>query len=158
MSFGRELKSLYVVTTTNKCKTGVAGRLDPLSLFMSLFHSTECVWFFAHLLCSTRITMMPALISGDQQRVAASIIDILCLLQSTLPAVVQTVLCVLESFSGKGKKKKWKENWMPELINSFHFSLNNNSNQKRFVFVGGGGTIKSDVNLTRTLKMLFNQI
>lgn len=50
--------------------------------------------------------MMPPLISGDQQRVAASIIDILCLLQSTLPAAVQTVLCVLESFSGKGKKKK----------------------------------------------------
>lgn len=59
--------------------------------------------------------MMPPLISGDQQRVAASIIDILCLLQSTLPAAVQTVLCVLESFSGKGKKKKKrKENWTPE--------------------------------------------
>lgn len=43
--------------------------------------------------------MMPPLISGDQQRVAASIIDILCLLQSTLPAAVQTVLCVLEGLS-----------------------------------------------------------
>lgn len=53
--------------------------------------------------------MMAALISGDQQRVAASIIDILCLLQSTLPAAVQTVLCVLGSFSGKGKKKKEKK-------------------------------------------------
>lgn len=47
--------------------------------------------------------MMPHLISGDQQRVAASIIDILCLLQSTLPAAVQTVLCVLEGLSGVRK-------------------------------------------------------
>lgn len=62
--------------------------------------------------------MMPALISGDQQRVAASIIDILCLLQSTLPAAVQTVLCVLESFSGKGKKKK-KKRKLDAGINSF---------------------------------------
>lgn len=65
-------------------------------------------------------------------------------------------LC-FRKFQWKGQKKKKKENWTPELIHSFHFSLNN-SNQKRFVFVGGGGTIKSDVNLTRTLKMLLNQI
>lgn len=50
--------------------------------------------------------MMPPLISGDQQRDAASIIDILCLLQSALPAAVQTVLCVVEGLSGNSKRKK----------------------------------------------------
>lgn len=69
--------------------------------------------------------MMPPLISGDQQRVAASIIDILCLLQSTLPAAVQTVLCVLESFSGKGKKKKEEKKigCRNELIHSISLLL-----------------------------------
>lgn len=60
--------------------------------------------------------MMPPLISGDQQRVAASIIDFLCLLQSTSPAAVQTVLCVLEGLSGEREKKREKIERQNEFI------------------------------------------